>query len=182
MNGNCIKFYSFRGFIYKNPNFVLIVENMEKVVEASILSEGMSRKISKNSRSSRKIEPKLVTEPTKAHKTSRFLNPFYRPAGAPKPVFWKIECGLTEEEAMRLINSVIEKERSGHENDPEFVMPFRVTSMVSRTIRKFYRNGSQQMMCATEIRVSADKNFPIEELSCVFSDCDVEAWIPSNVE
>ena len=158
------------------------MENMSKIVEASVLSEGMSRKLSKNSKSTRKIEPKLVTEPTKAHKTSRFLNPFYRPIGAPKPVFWKIECGLMEDDAMRLINSVIEKVRSGHEEDPEFVMPFRVTSMVSRTVRKFYRNGSQQVMCATEIRISADKDFPIEEVSSVFSDCDVEAWIPSNVE
>lgn len=158
------------------------MENMAKVVETSVLAEGMSRKFSKNSKSTRKIEPKLMVEPAKAHKTSRFLNPFYRPAGAPKPVFWKIECGLMEEEAMRLISSVIEKVRSGHEEDPEFVVPFRVTSMVSRTVRKFYRNGSQQVMCATEIRISADKNFPIEEVSSVFSDCDVEAWIPSNIE
>lgn len=157
--------------------------NMEKkTVEVSVLSEGMSRKFSKNSRPTRKIEPKLVTEPVKAHKTSRFLNPFYRPAGAPKPVFWKIECGLMEEEVMRLINSVAEKVRAGHEEDPEFVLPFRVTSMVSRVVRKFYRNGSQQTMCATEIRISADKDFPIEELSGVFSDCDVEAWVPSTVE
>ena len=168
--------------LVKNPKILFYCVNMEKVVAASVLSEGMSRKLSKNSRSTRKIEPKLVTEPTKAHKTSRFLNPFYRPAGAPKPVFWKIECGLMEDEAMRLINSVIEKVRAGHEGDQEFVMPFRVTSMVSRVVRKFYRNGSQQVMCSTQIRISADKDFPIEEVSCVFSDCDVEAWVPSNVE
>ena len=174
--------FFFRDLV-KNLNFIVLLwKTMEKVVEASVLSEGMSRKFSKNSRPTRKIEPKLVTEPVKAHKTSRFLNPFYRPAGAPKPVFWKIECGLMEDEAMRLINSVIEKVRAGHEGDQEFVMPFRVTSMVSRVVRKFYRNGSQQVMCATEIRISADKDFPIEEVSCVFSDCDVEAWVPSNVE